>query len=144
MNRAADRPLILHPNEIGEIDRGGGIRTRRLVGKWNTGEGHLTSGITLFAPGTMIAPHAHNVEETIMVLEGRATVYLDGEPTDLEVGDVTWVPGSVRHWFANRGESAMRIYWVYGGREVTRTLSETGETFPHLSERDHQVGRVVD
>jgi HTH-type transcriptional repressor of puuD len=25
---------------------------------------------------------------------------------------------------------------VYGGREVTRTICATGETFEHLSERD--------
>ena len=30
----------------------------------------------------------------------------------------------------------MRIYWVYGGRDVTRTITATGETFEHLSESD--------
>ena len=25
----------------------------------------------------------------------------------------------------------MRIYWVYGGRDVTRTIIATGETFEH-------------
>ena len=30
----------------------------------------------------------------------------------------------------------MRIYWVYGGRDVTRTICATGETFEHLSEQD--------
>jgi HTH-type transcriptional repressor of puuD len=30
----------------------------------------------------------------------------------------------------------MRIYWVYGGRDVTRTICETGETIEHLSDRD--------
>ena len=29
----------------------------------------------------------------------------------------------------------MTIYWVYGGRDVTRTVTATGETFEHLSDR---------
>jgi len=144
MGDNADKTLILHPGEIPAIARGSGIRTYPLVGKWNTIGSQLTSGITLFGPGTMIAPHAHNVEETIMILEGRATVFIDGEPAHLEAGDVTWVAGSVRHWFANRGDSPMRIYWVYGGRDVTRTLTDTGETFPHLSDRDLRVGGRID
>ena len=133
--------IILHANDLPEIERGSGIRTRPLIGKWNTAAGQLTSGSTLFIPGTMIAPHSHNVEETVMVLEGEAAVYVEGERTDLVAGDVTWVPGNVPHYFANRGDTQMRIYWVYASREVTRTLTETGETFPHLSDRDLRVGR---
>lgn len=30
----------------------------------------------------------------------------------------------------------MRIYWVYGGRDVTRTITATGEPFEHLSTKD--------
>jgi hypothetical protein len=33
----------------------------------------------------------------------------------------------------------MRIYWVYGGRDVTRTIVATGETFEHLSEADRRL-----
>jgi HTH-type transcriptional repressor of puuD len=51
-------------------------------------------------------------------------------------GEATWVPAGVPHRFLNRGDSPMRIYWVYGGREVTRTITATGETFEHLSEND--------
>ena len=51
-------------------------------------------------------------------------------------GEATWVPAGVPHRFLNRGDSLMRIYWVYGGRDVTRTITATGETFEHLSESD--------
>ena len=42
--------------------------------------------------------------------------------------------------------AAMRIYWVYGGRDVTRTITATGETFEHLSESDRRAGcaRVIE
>jgi HTH-type transcriptional repressor of puuD len=46
------------------------------------------------------------------------------------------VPAGVPHCFRNRGEGTMTIYWVYGGRDVTRTITATGETFEHLSESD--------
>ena len=66
---------------------------------------------------------------------------VDGDSFDLEVGDATWVPAGVPHRFANRGPGRMRIYWVYGGREVTRTIVATGETFEHLSESDRGATR---
>lgn len=40
------------------------------------------------------------------------------------------------HRFINTGDSEMRILWVYGGTEVTRTVAATGETFKHLSVED--------
>lgn len=30
----------------------------------------------------------------------------------------------------------MTIYWVYGGRDVTRTVAATGQTFERLSAGD--------
>ena len=76
-----------------------------------------------------------------MILEGEATVVVRDARTDLVAGDVTWVPADVPHYFLNRGKGPMRIYWVYAGRHITRTLVATGETFDHLSEQDLTVGR---
>ena len=137
----ADAPLILRPDEIDVIDRGAGVRTTPLVGRWNTNEALLTTGLTSFTPGTAIPLHSHNVEETVMVLEGEATVVIGDASHDLAAGDVTWVPAGVPHYFKSRGDGPLRIYWVYAGREVTRTLTATGETFEHLSERDLNVGK---
>ena len=141
MSRAADESKILHPDDLAEIERGAGIRTRPLIGKWNTETSELTTGVTRFGPGTSIAPHSHNREETIMILEGEATVVVRDKRTDLVAGDITWVPADVPHYFINRGTGPMRIYWVYAGRHITRTLVATGETFDHLSEQDLKVGR---
>ena len=132
----ADSALILHLGDIPSIPRGDGVSTRPLIGKWNTLAARLTTGVTTFAPGTVIPLHTHNVEETVMLLEGEATAVIDGKPYHLVAGDVTWVPAEVPHHFLNRGQGQMRIYWVYDGRDVLRTLIETGETFEHLSEQD--------
>ena len=129
-------PKVLHPADIPLFDRGSGVTTVPLIGKWNT-QGHkVTTGMTIFAPGTAIPLHTHNVEETVMVLEGEATAVVGDDRFDLVAEDVTWVPSGVPHCFINRGQGRMRIYWVYGGGYVTRTIVATGETFEHLSELD--------
>jgi quercetin dioxygenase-like cupin family protein len=138
---AVSDPMILHPDEIERFDRGNGVKTVPLVGKWNTRGNKVTTGMTIFAPGTGIPLHTHNVEETVIVLEGEATVEIGEDSFTLAAEAVTWVPSGVPHRFANRGTGQMRIYWVYGGRDVTRTICATGETFEHLSEQDRSATR---
>jgi quercetin dioxygenase-like cupin family protein len=135
-------PMVLHPDAIEPFDRGNGVRTIPLVGKWNAEGNRVTTGMTMFAPGTSIPLHTHNVEETVLVLEGEATAVVGDQEYQLVADDATWVPAGVPHGFANRGQGPMRIYWVYGGRDVTRTICATGETFEHLSEQDRGAVRA--
>ena len=135
-DQSVSPPRTFRLAEIEPFDRGTGVKTLPLVGKWNTQGNKVTTGITIFGPGTQIPVHSHNVEETVMVLEGQATAIIGDQRIDLEAEDVTWVPAGVPHCFINRGAGQMRIYWVYGGRDVTRTITATGETFEHLSEKD--------
>src|SRR5436190_20753353 len=123
-----EAPMVLRQSEIEPFDRGSGVKTIPLLGKWNAEGNQVTTGITSFAPGTGIPLHTHNVEETVLILEGDAFVELDDRSYELTAGDVTWAPRGVPHRFANRGTSTMRIYWVYGGRDVTRTICATGVT----------------
>jgi HTH-type transcriptional repressor of puuD len=128
--------LLIDPATVEPFDRGSGVVTIPYVGKWNCAANLVTTGQTRFAVGTGLPLHSHNVEESVLILEGLATAQIDDETFDLVTGDATWVPAGVPHRFLNRGNSLMRIYWVYGGREVTRTITATGETFEHLSSRD--------
>ncbi|MBZ3900304.1 MULTISPECIES: cupin domain-containing protein [Streptomyces] len=132
----AEPHLLIHPDNVERFDRGGGVATLPYVGKWNSEQALITTGQTVFQPGTGLPLHSHNVEESVLILEGAATAEIDGEFFDLEPGQATWVPAGVPHRFFNRGEGVLRIYWVYGGRDVTRTITATGETFAHLSEHD--------
>ncbi|WP_327593169.1 cupin domain-containing protein [Streptomyces chartreusis] len=128
--------LLIHPDEVAPFDRGGGVATIPYVGRWNSDRATVTTGQTVFQPGTGLPLHSHNVEESVLILEGEATAEIAGEFFDLETGQATWVPAGVPHRFFNRGQGVMRIYWVYGGRDVTRTITATGETFEHLSTHD--------
>jgi mannose-6-phosphate isomerase-like protein (cupin superfamily) len=141
-DQSVSDPKILRPSDIEQFDRGTGVKTIPLVGKWNTEGNKVTTGITIFGPGTAIPLHTHNVEETVLVLEGEATAVVGDEERELVAEDITWVPTGVPHCFRNRGAGIMRIYWVYGGRDVTRTICATGETFEHLSEQDRGATRA--
>ncbi|MPY49828.1 cupin domain-containing protein [Streptomyces acidicola] len=134
--KPAEPNLLIRPDEVERFDRGGGVATIPYVGRWNSGTAVITTGQTVFQPGTGLPLHSHNVEESVLILEGEATAEIDGEFFDLEAGQATWVPAGIPHRFFNRSEGVMRIYWVYGGRDVTRTITATGETFEHLSEHD--------
>lgn len=128
--------LLIRPDEVEPFDRGNGVATIPYVGKWNCSDNCITTGQTTFQVGTGLPMHSHNVEESVLILDGLATAEIGDETFDLVAGQATWVPAGVPHRFLNRGETEMRIYWVYGGRDVTRTMTATGETFEHLSESD--------
>lgn len=136
------KPLVLRAADIEPFDRGTGVVTLPFVGKWNGQDNCLTTGITAFAAGTAIPLHTHNVEETVLVLEGEATAIIGDDRYDLLPDDATWIPPNVPHSFMNRGTGEMRIYWVYGGHNVTRTNCQTGKTVEHLSPEDRGAARV--
>ena len=84
--------MVLRPEEIERFDRGNGVVTVPFVGKWNCAENKVTTGMTVFAPGTGIPLHSHNVEETVLVYEGEATAVVGDDEFDLVAGQATWVP----------------------------------------------------
>jgi succinate-semialdehyde dehydrogenase/glutarate-semialdehyde dehydrogenase len=136
----AARRLVLKPDQVEVFDRGNGVSTRPYVGRWNSDDATITTGTTTFSVGTGLPLHSHNVEESVLVVSGQAIGEIDGEQFELEAGEATWVPAGVPHRFINRGAGELTIYWVYGGREVTRTMTETGVTVVHLSDADRGGG----
>lgn len=128
-------PRVLKFDEIPTVPRGGGVETKPLVMKSLGAEGFV-SGISTFPPGAAIKLHSHNTEEMVTILEGEATVQVEDQKTDIGQYDTTYVPAGVFHRFINRGNSIMRILWVYGSTHVMRTFADTGETVEHLSESD--------
>ncbi|MGH9213299.1 MAG: cupin domain-containing protein [Acidimicrobiales bacterium] len=113
------------------VERGDGILSVRLTDPPLPGQGFVM-GITSFPPGTGLAFHSHNTVEQVTVLEGSAVVELEGRRHRLRPYDTTQVPAGQSHRFVNAGDGPMRILWVYGAVEVTRTFTETGETVDQL------------
>jgi putative monooxygenase len=120
--------FILHPATLPALDRGSGVSTVPLVTSGRGAESFL-SGITSFEPGAALPLHHHNCLESVVVLSGEAVVDIAGTETALETGDTTIVPAQVPHRFSNASSSRrMRILWIYGSTDATRTILATGVT----------------
>lgn len=61
------------------------------------------------APATPATPHTLSREEIFVVLEGSATVLLDGLESTADVGDAIVLPAGVEIELLNRGEADLRM-----------------------------------
>ena len=129
------KPTILRPADMKAYERGGGARTIPLVSP-RVGATSFINGITEFGPGAKIPWHSHNCEESVMLLEGSAVFDIGDEHYDLQAQDTTFIPPNVPHRFRNKSQTqGMKILWIYGRVDATRTLLETGEE--HFISAEH-------
>lgn len=120
--------VLLKPETLTTHERGGGARTTPLVGK-NVGTQSFITGYTSFGPGAVIPFHSHNVEESVVLMEGEAILDIDGLEYQLKAHDVTYIPPNVPHRFRNLSqENEMKILWIYASTNATRTLLDSGVT----------------
>ena len=132
------RGHILHAKEMEWVDRGNGVGSLPLFGGHTDGAKFAT-GMTRFPPGAAIVLHSHNVDESVTVIEGSGRAEIDGEEFDVDTYSTSYVPAGVNHRFINTGDAPMRIFWIYAGTEVTRTIAATGETMVHMSAEDRSA-----
>ncbi|MFT4783510.1 MAG: putative monooxygenase [Paracoccaceae bacterium] len=110
------------------IDRGNGAATVQMLTP-SEGAQDLVNGFTTLPPGRAIPLHYHNCEESVLIVEGTASVHVDGVQTDARTGDVIWIPADIPHFFANPSPTdALRIFWTYASAQATRTLVESRKT----------------
>jgi len=64
-------------------------------------------------PGEAIGDEVHHVDQIIYVVDGQGRVVLDGDPEELEKGDIVFVPAGTQHNVYNTDEDPMRLFTVY-------------------------------
>ena len=74
--------------------------------------------------------HPDGLEEIIMVLEGTAEFWVDGEHSTLEAGDLIILPPYSHHGFRNVGDDTLHIFAVF-----------SSPTAPTLF--DHEPDKIV-
>jgi mannose-6-phosphate isomerase-like protein (cupin superfamily) len=114
-----------------------GVRTRLLVSA-ATGAQSLCVFEQWSEPGRGAPTHTHfDVEEVILVVDGRAEVWIDGETTVLERGGTALVPPHALHGFRNAGtevlhtltalpDAAPRVRYEDSGEVMTIGLADGG------------------
>lgn len=121
---------IVYAADADVRQRGGGVRTTHMITPEAVEGTTFVNGITEFEAGAELGFHFHNCVESVLVLEGNARFDLKDSSHDMGADDVTFVPANVTHRFVNTGDTRMRLFFVYGSATPTRTMIETGETFP--------------
>ncbi len=83
-----------------------------------------------FLPGQELPIHHHDHEHEVFdVLQGKGTMYLDGESIELGAGSAIFVPAGVRHGFKNTGEDRWLIratihQRVYARQAIARAVNK--------------------
>lgn len=74
----------------------------------------MHSGRVVLPPGGEVGTHNTEAnEEAIIVLAGRGTVMIDGEPAgEIEEGMVAYVPPHTSHNIINRSEALLKYLYV--------------------------------
>lgn len=122
-----DGSRLIRFDDQERVERGGGIESIRLTPEPLPGQA-FSMGVTSFPPGASIRLHSHNTIEQVTVLEGEGIAVVNGEELAARPYDTTQIPAGEVHRFLNTGNTIMRILWVYGSTDVTRTFADTGET----------------
>lgn len=132
--RTPSNAALLKPEQLPTYERGGGARTTPLVNR-EVGTQSFITGYTSFEGGAVIPFHSHNCQESVVLMEGRAVMDIDGLEYELKAHDVTFIPPNVSHRFRNLSQTEpMKILWIYENTVATRTLTETGATAPVSAE----------
>ncbi|WP_327091476.1 cupin domain-containing protein [Nonomuraea sp. NBC_01738] len=76
------------------------------------------------AAGEIIPVHTHTNEEVLIIDEGKAEAFYDGEWQPVGPGSVILVPPGVAHGFRNTSGEVIKLHAVFAGHVVGGQLLE--------------------
>jgi 2-keto-3-deoxy-L-rhamnonate aldolase RhmA/quercetin dioxygenase-like cupin family protein len=75
----------------------------------------MSGGYGLFQTGGRLPAHFHDFDESICIIQGRATCVVEGRRYPMTDGATALVPRGRVHYFSNGGGEPMAMIWVYAG-----------------------------
>jgi quercetin dioxygenase-like cupin family protein len=82
----------------------------------------MSGGYGRFAPGGRLPCHLHDFDESICIVEGKATCVVEGQRYALEGNATALVPRGRCHYFINESTGPMAMIWVYAGPMPERVV----------------------
>jgi quercetin dioxygenase-like cupin family protein len=82
----------------------------------------MSGGYGLFQPGGRLPAHVHDFDESICIIEGRATCIVEGRRYILSECATAMVPRGRVHYFINETTQPMAMIWVYAGPQPERIV----------------------
>ena len=73
----------------------------------------MTAGVGTFEPGAVILWHTHPCEETVIIIEGKATAHIEDRKIPTDKYDTTIMPPNVPYRFSNDSDRPMTIAYFY-------------------------------
>ena len=96
--------------------------------RWRSTQGAVgqSSGTSLLEvpPGCRLPRHTDSAEETIVVVDGVASVIVGDEHAEIPAGGVALVPRHVPHEVRNAGDPPLRFVALYASTDVVTTYEQ--------------------
>ena len=84
----------------------------------------LCGGYGLFDPGARLPCHRHEFDESITIVQGKATCIVEGQRHELSDNATALVPQGRCHYFINLTLEPMAMIWVYAGDSPDRIIMD--------------------
>ena len=134
-----DRPEVMTPAGSGEVvEIEPGVRFECQVGSQNGARG-LTTGFVRFEPRAELSCHTHPFGESITLLEGRASVVVEGREYSLEPMDNLVVPPGLAHLVRNLSEVETAVFQIALASD-SPTRAPALETLPRRTMSSSDTG----
>jgi len=110
------RPFLVRQSDVRPYHPANhtGTTNLRLIGPETVGAKNVEVLLGVIEKGAGAAQHAHpGVEQVCYLLEGSATVELDGERREMQPGDACFFPADVMHKFTATSEKPAKVLVIY-------------------------------
>lgn len=84
----------------------------------------MSGGYGLFQQGGRLPAHLHDFDESICIVEGRATCIVEGRRYSMQDQATALQPRGRVHYFINETPAPMAMIWVYAGPKPERIVVE--------------------